>query len=404
MGAGEGLQASLARLCGELAERTGTDAADWYPVFKARQGMRVAFDALAARDDDRREVATQLFTCCTAVDPIVSAGLEPVYGDISPRTLALDAAAAPVGERTAAVVLQHTFGIRDAAADAQLRDRAHDAGAILLEDCAHCAAHLGVDGSGVPVADVSVHSFGVEKMLPTHFGGAVWVNPEMADGALRDDIRARLAALPELEGARARAAKHYLTQIRVLNHLPHGLSHALREGMRERGLFEPAIAPVELAGGLASEPAFPSQWVADRAFWALMAAPADEDVRSRAARAYGEALAELSGAPGHGAWASPCGLAEGLPLLRVGLFLGDASSADAAVSRLCAAGHYSVPWYRPLLFPGVTDERAYGLPGGLAAALERLPVTRACSEGAVCLPTDVVPEVAREVVRLALGA
>ena len=73
-------------------------------------------------------------------------------------------------------------------------------------------------------------------------------------------------------------------------------------------------------------------------------------------------------------------------------------------ARLCAAGHYSVPWYRPLLFPGVTDEAAFGLPDGMAAALERLPVTRACSEGAVCLPTDVSPEVAREVVRLALGA
>lgn len=404
MGAGEGLRASLSRLCGELAERTGTDTGDWYPVFKARQGMRVAFDALAARGGARREVATQLFTCCTAVDPIVSAGLVPTYGDISPRTLALDADAAPVGERTAAVVLQHTFGMRDAVADAALRDRAHDSGAILLEDCAHCAGHLGTDESGAPVADVSVHSFGVEKMLPTHFGGAVWVNPRMADVPLAADIRARLAALPELEGTRARAARHYLTQIRVLNHLPHGLSHALREGLRERGLFEPAIAPVELAGGLASEPALPSQWVADRAFWALKAAPADEGVRSEAAHAYGEALAELPDAPGDGAWASRCGLADGLPLLRVGLFLGDAASADAAVSRLCAAGHYSVPWYRPLLFPGVTDERAYGLPDGLAAALEGLPVTRACSKGAVCLPTDVSPEVVREVVRLALEA
>lgn len=397
-------RASLERLCGKLAELTGTETADWFPTFKARQGMRVAFGALAACGDARREVATQLFTCCTAVDPIVAAGLEPVYGDISPVTLALDATTAPVGERTACVVLQHTFGIRDAASDAALRDRVHGAGALLLEDCAHCAAHLGLDASGRPVADVSVHSFGVEKMLPTHFGGAVWVNPDMADAVLRDEIRARLAALPALDAAHARAARRYLNQIRVLNHLPHGVSHALREGLRERGLFEPAIAPVELAGGLASEPALPGSWVADQAFWALMATPADEDVRSAAARAYGEALAGLPGAPGEGAWATSCGLGAGLPLLRVGLFLANAAAADAAVARLCAAGHYSVPWYRPLLFPGVTDEAAFGLPDGMAAALDRLPVTRACSEGTVCLPTDVSPEVAREVVRLALGA
>ena len=89
--ADEATRASLERLCGKLAELTGTETVDWFPTFKARQGMRVAFGALAARDGARREVATQLFTCCTAVGPIVAAGLAPVYGDISAETLAFGA-------------------------------------------------------------------------------------------------------------------------------------------------------------------------------------------------------------------------------------------------------------------------------------------------------------------------
>ena len=416
-------RASLERLCCRLAERTGTQAGDWFPVFKARQGMKVAFDVLAKRACPavggtesgavvgtsgsqalRREVVTQLFTCCTAVDPIVAAGLAPVYGDISARTLALDASLLPVGERTAAVVLQHTFGIMDAEADARLREVAHAAGAIVMEDCAHCAGRISRDAQGAPVADVSVHSFGVEKMLPTHFGGAVWVNPRMADAPLRDEMRARLASLPLVAPALARAARHYLNQVRVLNHLPHGLSHALRERLSAVGLFEPAIASVELAGGLASEPALPSRWVADQAHCALAAASADEDVRRAAVAAYGEALADVPSSPREGgAWVCAGGLDPALPLLRLGVFVPGEGKADEALARLRATGFYVVPWYRPLLFPGVSDEAAFGLPRGIDAVLARLPVTRACSVGAVCLPCDLSPERAREALAVALS-
>lgn len=403
-----GTSAALARLRRALAARTGTDAADWYPVFKARQGMRVAFDVLAAERPGRPEVATQLFTCCTAVDPIVSAGLTPVYGDISARTLALDTDRLPIGGRTAAVVLQHTFGIHDAAADASLRDAAHSAGALVLEDCAHCVGRLARDAAGVPLADISVHSFGVEKLLPTFFGGAVWLNPRLGDEAVRSRLAARLSALPMLEPARARAVRRYRTQIRVLNHLSSALSHALRERLVCSGRFEPAVAPIELAGGLASEPAVPDAWIAERAVAALDALDANEAQRRAAVAAYATAFADVASEPGvdepgaEKSWACAGGLADAQPLLRVGVFVPGPGRSDAAVRRLRDAGLYAVPWYRPLLFPGVSDEARYGLSGGLAAALTGLPVTRACSEGAVCLPTDVEPDVARRAVALAL--
>ena len=57
--------------------------------------------------------------------------------------------------------------------NAALARAAHGAGALLIEDCAHCVGRMATDSSDIPLADVSVHSFGVEKMLRTSFGGAI---------------------------------------------------------------------------------------------------------------------------------------------------------------------------------------------------------------------------------------
>ena len=181
--------------------------------------MAVVFRAVA-QVHGPGEVATQIFTCSTAVDPILVGGLRPAYGEVSPDSVALDPDRLTTGERTRAVVLQHTFGIVDQARAQALRARADEAGALLVEDSAHTAGTLARDDDGRPLADVSVHSFGAEKMLPTRFGGAVWVDPGMADTAVRDRLTADLAALP-VAGRRLDAtARAYRTQVRLLNRLP----------------------------------------------------------------------------------------------------------------------------------------------------------------------------------------
>ena len=71
-----------------LAQRTGTSADDWFLVLRARHAMHLAFDAI--RQARRaRYVVTQAFTCVTAINPIVSAGMHPRYADISPDTLSI---------------------------------------------------------------------------------------------------------------------------------------------------------------------------------------------------------------------------------------------------------------------------------------------------------------------------
>ncbi len=64
----------------ELARRTGTDASDWFLVFKARYGMQVVLRELA-RVRGTGDVVTQVLTCATAVDPIIAAAI------ISRRTI-----------------------------------------------------------------------------------------------------------------------------------------------------------------------------------------------------------------------------------------------------------------------------------------------------------------------------
>ncbi|MGW6226215.1 DegT/DnrJ/EryC1/StrS family aminotransferase, partial [Cellulosimicrobium cellulans] len=250
-----------------LADRTGTDPADWFLVFKARYGMEVVFRALAeARGTG--DVVTQVFTCSTAVDPVLVAGLRPVYAEVSPATVAIDPDRLAVGPATRAVVLQNTFGIVDDATALRLRAAARSVGALLVEDSAHCVTRLARDADGSPVADVSFHSFGVEKMLPTRFGGAVWVNPALEPG-LRAAIVSALDALPVVGARLDLAARSFRTQVRVLNRLPGGAAGKVRGALTAVGAYEPAIAPVENRGGLAHPPQRPSSWVTGRMVDAL---------------------------------------------------------------------------------------------------------------------------------------
>ena len=178
-----------------LAARTGTDPADWFLVFKARYGMEIVFRAL--RDvRGPGEVVTQIFTCSTAVDPILVAGLTPVYGEVSPASISLDpdrlvtSAANPRRRRPA-----HVRDPRHGRCRAARRAPPGVPGPWSSRTARTASAGWRATSSGKPLADVSIHSFGVEKMLPTRFGGAIWVSPSL-DSAVRAAHRRRPAEAP----------------------------------------------------------------------------------------------------------------------------------------------------------------------------------------------------------------
>lgn len=370
-----------------LAARSGTAPEDWFVVLKARSAMEVVFRVLRELHGPG-DVVTQIFTCATAVDPVIVAGLTPRYGEVDPATLALDPGRLELTGDVRAVVVQHTFGIIDDDAALRLRAAAHGAGALLLEDSAHAVTRFARHG-GQPLADVSVHSFGAEKMLATKFGGAVWLNPAL-DPAVREPLERALTSLPAMSARLRLAVRSYRTQLRVLTRVPGALGGRLRDVLTRLGLHEPPVAPVERAGKLAHPPLRPSRWVlrtmADALAWSghVLAR------RAATVAVYARELADLD---------VPAGI-RGAALVRFPLYAPDAASAERLITELAAAGVPAGRWYRPALFPGPTDSAVYSYEPG------SLPVTEDLVARVVNLPTTVgVREAERiaQVVRDVIG-
>ncbi|MBS7158347.1 MAG: DegT/DnrJ/EryC1/StrS family aminotransferase [Collinsella sp.] len=384
-------EASIARI---MAERTGTRPEDWYCVYRARHGMLSACEAVCATIGEGH-VVTQLLTCCTAVDPILAAGLTPRYGEVSADTASLDPAVLPLDSSVRAVMLQHTFGLVDDGASRRIASAAHEAGALVFEDCAHGVARMAKGPDGSPLADVSFHSFGVEKMLHTQFGGAVWVNPEGASPEVLQVLRERLAQLPVTGAHLTALTGTFVFWNRVFNHLPLPVARGLRRFLSATGLFEPAVSDEERRGGVSHDPMRPSDAICDAVIEAFGCLDEDVVARIEATRAYSELLADV---PGVTLLASA---AQGpyQPLLKYPVLVADAATSDAVCEACCAAGHYMTVWYRPELGPGVLDESAYHVPVDRSA----IPVCDDMVRRILTLPTNQGAEGAREVVEVLKG-
>lgn len=384
-------EASIARI---MAERTGTRPEDWYCVYRARHGMLAACEAVCATIGEGH-VVTQLLTCCTAVDPILAADLTPRYGEVSADTASLDPAVLPLDSSVRAVMLQHTFGLVDDGASRRIASAAHEAGSLVFEDCAHGVARMAKGPDGSPLADVSFHSFGVEKMLHTQFGGAVWVNPEGASPEVLQVLRERLAQLPVTGAHLTALTGTFVFWNRVFNHLPLPVARGLRRFLSATGLFEPAVSDEERRGGVSHDPMRPSDAICDAVIEAFGCLDEDVVARIEATRAYSELLADV---PGVTLLASA---AQGpyQPLLKYPVLVADAATSDAVCEACCAAGHYMTVWYRPELGPGVLDESAYHVPVDRSA----IPVCDDMVRRILTLPTNQGAEGAREVVEVLKG-
>ena len=319
----------------------------------------------------RRGVVTQILTCSTAVDPILVAGLTPIYAEVDPATFAIDPAHLSLPDAVGAVVIQHTFGVVDEAGAGEIAAAGRAAGALVVEDSAHCVGRMARSVDGTPIADISVHSFGAEKMLPTKFGGAIWVNPGLADRELHAAITTALTSLPS-PGARLKlAARTYRWTRKVVSRVP-----SVGRALEKTQLYSPAVAQAEREGRLAHGAVGASGWVVDEASQALTQLPAIEAKRAAATSAYADALGGDFG---------------GQPLVRFPLLVPAGKDAQSVFSALRAQGIYAGTWYRPALFPGVADPAIYGYVPGT------LPITEDVIARIVNLPTDVTPERAREI-------
>jgi len=131
------------------------------------------------------EVITTPFTFPATVHAIEWMGLTPVFCDIDPSTfnLDVDAAAALVEARTAALLPVHVYG--NPCDVVGLQRLASQRGLRLLYDAAHA---FGVEVGGAPIGswgDLSVFSFHATKLFHTAEGGAVTAASDRLLGRLR---------------------------------------------------------------------------------------------------------------------------------------------------------------------------------------------------------------------------
>jgi hypothetical protein len=209
----------------------------------------------------------------------------------------------------------------------------------------------------------------------------------MADADLRAAIVSRLTALKPPGPGLALAARTYRYQLALLNRLPSGIGKRLRSLLITTGIFDPAIAPIESAGGLAYGSLAPTGWMKRGIADAVSTLTAVEEGRTRAVSAYLDELGDRVEIP------QSVQLRQ--PLVRLPFLVPEGVDADALIAHLRGKGIVAGSWYRPALFPGAADPATYGYRQGDAAHA----VTEAVIDRIVNLPTNVSAEAARDAAR-----
>lgn len=163
-----------------MADYTGTAHA--VAVSSGTAALHLAIRALKIREGD--EVILPSFTFIAAANVLRYERITPVFVDIDPRSLNLDASRIEeaVTPRTRAILAVHTFGVP--AAMAELLEIARRRGLLVIEDA--CEA-LGAEWGGQKVGtlgDAGVFGFYPNKQITTAEGGMlVTPNGEIAERA-----------------------------------------------------------------------------------------------------------------------------------------------------------------------------------------------------------------------------
>jgi dTDP-4-amino-4,6-dideoxygalactose transaminase len=108
---------------------------------------------------------------------LVQWGMVPVFVDVEPETLCMDAGAleARIGPRSRMVLVTHMFG--NPAGTERIGGICRRQGLLLFEDCAHA---VGTRRGGVQIGgdgDGALFSFGVEKLINSFGGGLLSLRP-----------------------------------------------------------------------------------------------------------------------------------------------------------------------------------------------------------------------------------
>jgi len=143
------------------------------------------------RLEKNSNVLLQAFTCNASINPVLWAGLNPIYVDCSQEDFNMDiddltlrlASLAQGGQRPKALIVQHTFG--QPANMKEVVEIAKNNNLILIEDCAHS---LGASYNGKLTGTfgrAGFFSFSRDKIISSVYGGMAVTNDDNLAQALR---------------------------------------------------------------------------------------------------------------------------------------------------------------------------------------------------------------------------
>jgi len=141
-----------------------------------RSSFYAILKSLELQKDD--EILLQAFTCNAVPNPVLWAGLEPIYVDCRKDDFNMDAddLESKITGKSKIVIVQHTFGMP---ADMEkIRAVCSKHNLILVEDCAHS---LGAEYNGVKVGSHSktaFFSFSRDKVISSVYGGMAVTNDD----------------------------------------------------------------------------------------------------------------------------------------------------------------------------------------------------------------------------------
>ena len=149
-------------------------AKNCYLLNSGRNALYLALKTLNLKSSD--EVLCQAFTCVAVPNAILWAGAKPVFVDTVKNSFNLDIQdlAKKITHKSKALIIQHTFGQPDDINAIKQLCQKHNL--VLIEDCAHSLGAKYKNKLVGTFADLTVLSFGRDKVISSVFGGALLVN------------------------------------------------------------------------------------------------------------------------------------------------------------------------------------------------------------------------------------
>ena len=370
----------------QLAQLSDTKAKDWHLCMKARYGMALVFEAIH-EELGEGEVITTPYTCITSVNPILVAGLTPVYADIDPAILSTGKPDDKLckSKKACALVMQHTVGI--IGDKTNLRKYADKHHLLLIEDSAHCVTRLARGKNNRILADISIHSFGVEKVLTgSKFGGAIWINPELKKQypSLYNKLNAKFRTLKQPNLPTKFRVRTYRFNNAIIQRLHGNFRYNFRNFQIKTKILEPPIHPIE-QNGQQDTPRATNTYINKRILSQLDNLHNNFSRRSANVELYNTKLKSKY-------FSKVTDLRE--PLLAFPILFKSTDKANRAFDMLSTQGYFIRRWYSPLLFPGPNNLETYHYNPKSA------PIAEDISKRILCLPTDLPTEKTVQIIKL----